>query len=128
MSLTAGFNAPALSRQIAQAIWDRGQLTADDLEPMFPNSTRRQLHKALMNAKARGWIRLAKRGSGGRWGGVAGIWAPSAVVVTLPAKPPKAMPPASVWELSARVPCDKWPLPFDGGRVYVTPEDEEESA
>lgn len=129
MNLTVGFNNPnALSRQVAQALRARGKMTADELEPLFPEYTRRQLHKALMNAKDRGWVWLVRRGSGGRNGGVAGIWAPSEGASPLPQAPVRLRPLASVWELASREPCDKWPLPFDGGRVYVMPEDEEEPA
>lgn len=125
MNLTVGVNNPnALSRQVAQAIWDGGQMTVDDLASQFPDFTRRQVHKALMNAKVRGWVWLAKRGTPG---GVAGIWARTDGVEP-PIKETKAKPPASVWELGNRMTCDKWPPPFEGGRVYVTPEETEETA
>lgn len=93
MNLTVGSNNPnALSRQVAQALWDGGQMTADDLTNLFPDFTRRQVHKALMNAKVRGWVWLAQRGTGGRNGGVAGIWAP-AEGVEPPIKKIRTQPP-----------------------------------
>jgi hypothetical protein len=53
----------SMTALVARAVEDRGMATVDDLLPMFPHVTRKQLIAAIKNAKHVGYLRIVSLGT-----------------------------------------------------------------
>jgi hypothetical protein len=62
----------SLVAKVIQAVIQRGTATIDDLCPLFPEATRKQIHNALENARNARKLRVLVRGN--NMTGVASIW------------------------------------------------------
>jgi hypothetical protein len=109
-----------LTDEVAREVVARGHATLGDLAASFPDRDRGQLQKALSNAKARGLIRLARRGKGGPGKRDAGLWA-----APLPEEQRTRLlhvhvrPPASVFELAhCRQHTGHWPPKCAHSRLH----------
>jgi hypothetical protein len=110
----------SLTALVVQAIQQRGTATIEDLLPLFPEASRKQVHDALCNARDRKKIRMKVRGNAKAKR--LGIWepAPDAVPDQRPRNLDKRYPlrpPASVWDLGAEQPRLQWP-PIAAGRRF----------
>lgn len=114
-----------LVERVTDAVGERGAASLEDIQHLFPDATRKQVHSALANARDRGLIRVKAQGRGmGRGQGrLPATWerVPDDQIgmkrrgtFCQPIKPP-----ASVFELAADRPRTKWPPRFEGGRSYA---------
>lgn len=109
-------------QKVCHEVQQRGPYTAEALLPVFPESTREQITKALWNGKGRGLVVLAIKGQGGI-NALPGVWDAGPVKVTrnMPRVPPRQRPANSPWELGEQRAAMTWPPSFDGGRCYGLP-------
>lgn len=60
----------SLIQDVTDAVNELGRVTIDDLSPLFPSHSRKQVHRALHQARFERRIRIVERGeTGGRHGG-----------------------------------------------------------
>lgn len=81
---------------VIEAVSELGTATLDDLVPLFPDKTRKQIHDALANAKQRRRLRVKVRGN--FLAQRSSVWEPDQAVPVPKKKRPRLRPVASVWE------------------------------
>lgn len=120
---------------VSRLIAKKGGATVDELVPEM-GCTRDQVMSALKNARNRGFVHTlgwrSRTGKGGPGRAPATYYPgpkPSNYAQLIqPERVIQARPPASVWELGHGLQiAGDWPPQFEGGRVYVSPEEQEET-
>lgn len=123
---------------VCRLITKKGGATVDELVPEM-GCTRLQAKDALKNAAKRNLIHIkgwkSRSGKGDGAGRLPPTYYPGpkpsdyAQLMQQPERVIRCRPPASVWELAHGLQiAGDWPLPFEGGRVFVSPEEAEEAA
>lgn len=111
----------SLTAYVVAEIKKRGTATVEDLSPLFPEFSRKQINDALCNARDRKQLHTIVRGNAKAKR--LSVWAP---VPDAPAdKRPRNLdkryplrPPSSVWDLAGEQPRLQWP-PYAVGQKYA---------
>ena len=110
----------SLTRKVAITIEERGSATIEELLSAHHGYSRKQVNRALDNAKVNGWIATADRRPGRPPPDLQLRYYPGAGVPEIEEAPRSPFrPPASVWELArgSKIP-GLWP-PVAKGRAYM---------
>lgn len=92
-----------LTKQVARLVAERGEASADDLLPLIPGRTRRQVIRTMQNAAASGLIELARvRCLGRGHGRLPGIYRPATAPREKKAPAPRIRA-ASVWDYAQQI-------------------------
>lgn len=107
----------SLVNRVAEAVIKRGTATLDDIQADFPDSSRKQIHSALANARDRKLLRIKEQGN--YRAGRQSVWEPESAPRPEPKPREPVRPIPSVWSLGALAPWNgPWP-PLPTGRLVA---------